>query len=97
MKIITKVVEFDWDIGNLEHIGKHKVETSECEETFFDTEKVILKDIQHSELEERFILLGQTKDKRLLYLVFTKREQKIRIVSARDINKREVYLYEKAT
>ncbi len=96
MKTIGKVVEFDWDKGNLEHIGKHNVELSECEETFFDENKVVLKDIQHSGLEERFILLGKTKRGRLLYLVFTKREHKIRIVSARDINKKEVYLYEKA-
>ncbi len=96
MKTIGKVVEFDWDKGNLEHIRKHHVELSECEETFYDENKVILKDIQHSGLEERFILLGKTKRGRLLYLVFTKREHKIRIVSARDINKKEVYLYEKA-
>lgn len=97
MNVLGKVAEFDWDTGNLEHIQKHNVNESECEEVFFDEKKVIFKDILHSELEERFILLGKTKKDRLLYIIFTKRGEKIRIISARDINKKEVYLYEKTT
>ncbi len=43
------------------------------------------------------ILIGKTKKERLLYIVFTKRGKKLIIISARDINKKEKYLYEKKT
>lgn len=95
MKVNKKALEFEWDKGNIGKNKKHKVEDRESEEPFFDENKVIYKDILHSGKEERFILLGQTKKKRLLYIVFTQRKNKIRIISVRDINKKEVFLYEK--
>ncbi len=87
MKTRKDLLEFDWDKGNIGKNLRHKVKDQECEEVFFDKDKVVV--------EERFILLGKTKKNRLLYLVFTIRKKKIRIISARDINKKEVYLYEK--
>lgn len=95
MKILKKLVEFEWDKGNIEKNKKHKVEDREAEETFFDKNKKIYKDLIHSIKEPRFILLGKTKKNRILYIVFTQRKNKVRIISARDISKREVYLYEK--
>lgn len=47
--------------------------------------------------EERFILIGKTKKERVLFVVFTKRETRIRIISARDLNRKEGILYEKTT
>ena len=76
---------------------KHQVTNRECEEVFFDKNKKISKDVLHSNKEKRYILLGKTKKDRLLFIIFTIREKKIRIVSARDINKKEVRLYEKTT
>lgn len=78
---------------------RHGVSDQECEEVFFDSNKRVLKDVLHSGNEERFILLGKTKTKRLLFCVFTIRKDKIRIISARDINKKEInlYYYEKST
>ena len=95
MKIVKKVLSFDWDVGNIGKNLKHQVEDRESEEVFFDKNKVILNDIFHSQSEERFILLGKTKKARLLYIVFTVRTKKTRIISARDLNKKEVQLYEK--
>lgn len=98
MRINKKIFEFQWDKGNIEKNKKHNVEDKEAEEAFLDDGKVILKDKLHSTgLEERFILLGKTKRNRLLYVVFTQRDDKLRIISARDINKKEVYLYEETT
>lgn len=97
MKVDESSLEFEWDKGNTEKNKKHNVEDKEAEEIFLDDGKVILKDKLHSEKEERFIILGKTKKDRLLYVVFTKRKQKIRIISVRDINKKEVYLYEETT
>ena len=48
-------------------------------------------------LEERFLIIGKTKKGRLLYQIFTIRGDKIRVISSRDINKKEVGLYEKET
>ena len=87
---------FEWDNWNTDKIyHKHKVEPFECEEVFFDENKVILTDVFHSGKEERYILLGTTKENRLLFVVFTVRVNKVRIISARDINKKERHLYEK--
>lgn len=80
---------------NIDKNKKHYVVREEAEEVFFDERKFTFKDKLHSEKEERFRILGKTKRGRLLFVVFTKRDSKIRIILARDINKKEVYLYEK--
>lgn len=92
-----KAIQFEWDAGNIKKPKKHGVENKEAEEAFFDREKTIYKDVFHSMEEERFVLLGKTKSRRHLYIVFTYRKQSVRIISARVINKKEVHLYEKET
>ncbi len=95
MKSLSEPIAFEWDKGNVGKPSKHNVEHQETEEAFFDKHKVIYNDVFHSQEEERYILLGRTKSKRLLYIVFTYRKINVRIISARDINKREVCFYEK--
>lgn len=97
MIVIKKPIEFEWNKGNVGKNIKHEVEDKEAEEPFFDKGHKIVKDILHSGKEERFILLGKTKKERILYTVFTVRENKIRIISSRDVNKKEVKLYEEKT
>ena len=98
MRIDKNLIEFLWDKGNIsKNKRKHNVEDKEVEEVFFDKHKAIFKDVLHSKKEERFRVVGETNKGRLLFVVFTKRHKKIRIISARDINKKEVYLYEKTT
>ena len=97
MRVFKAPAEFEWDQGNIGKNKKHKVEDKESEEAFLDENKIIYKDVFHSKEEERFILLGKTEKSRLLYVAFTKRKNKIRIISVRDINKKEVHVYEKAT
>jgi len=98
MKVHKKLNEFEWDKGNIGKNKKHKVEDKEAEEAFLDEDKVIYKDTLHSSKgEDRFVLLGQTKRDRLLYIVFTQRKDKVRVISARNINKKEVHLYEAET
>lgn len=95
MKTVKQVFEFEWDRGNSNKNKKHGVEDRESEEVFLDERRFIFKDRVHSGKEEWFRILGKTKAKRLLFIAFTMRGKKIRIISARDINKKEVYLYEK--
>jgi uncharacterized DUF497 family protein len=89
---------FEWDEGNEQKNWlSHKVAAEEAEEPFFSDDYIILEDKPHSEKEEeRFILLGKTNKERMLFIVFTIRTEKIRIISARDANKKEVIFYEKA-
>lgn len=62
-----------------------------------DERKKTFKDKLHSDGEERFRIVGKTKKGRLLFIAFTIRKSKIRVISARNINKKEVYLYEETT
>ena len=97
MKVDRFLVEFNWDEGNQDKNWlKHKVTIKECEEVFFDSQKKNYPDPQHSKGEKRKIIVGKTKRNRILFIVYTLRQNNIRIISARDLNKRkEVDLYEK--
>ncbi|PIR62282.1 MAG: hypothetical protein COU65_04240 [Candidatus Pacebacteria bacterium CG10_big_fil_rev_8_21_14_0_10_42_12] len=90
---LKKPIEFEWDEGNLDkNLEKHKVSNLEAEEVFFDEKKRILKDILHSGIEERYLIIGKTKAGRALFIVFTQRVDKVRVISARDQNKKEYLL-----
>jgi len=98
MKTLPEPIAFVWDRGNSkknEH--KHGVSDQESEEPFFDKKRKIFTDRVHSGKEERFRIVGESKNRRLLFVVFTIRKGGVRIISARDINKKEVYFYEKTT
>jgi len=86
---------FEWDEGNKDkNWYEHKVSAKECEEVFFNKQIIIYQDIKHSLNEERFGLLGRTTGNRLLHIIFTIRKGNIRIISARDMNKKERSRYE---
>jgi uncharacterized DUF497 family protein len=88
---------FDWDEGNRDkNWVRHKVAIGECEEVFFNLPLVIADDLKHSEVEKRYLALGQTNDKRLLFLSFAVRNKKIRIISARDMSRKERKVYAQA-
>lgn len=94
---LPDAVAFQWDEANEEKIWvKHRVSKEEAEDTFYDTKRIFFDDIKHSKQEKRYIILGKTKKRRVLFVAFTLRNKKIRIVSARPINRKEVALYEKA-
>jgi uncharacterized DUF497 family protein len=95
MDVLEGVIGFEWDEGNIEHIAEHDVIPDEAEEVFSDTDNVLDEDIEHSVIEDRFLIIGKTEKGRLLYQIFTRRGDKIRVISSRDINKKEVFLYEK--
>ena len=90
------VFQFSWDAGNRnKNWVKHRVTDMESEEVFFDVFKKEYPDPVHSQEEMRKLLVGQTKRGRVLFIVYTIRNNAIRVISARDLNKREVKLYEK--
>ena len=95
---LPEVLKFEWDTGNEQKNWiTHHVRAEEAEEPFFAEERLILEDIRHSTRREaRYILIGKSKQGRLLFTVYTIRKEKIRIISSRDADKKEVLLYEKA-
>ena len=89
MNIVFPPSEFDWDKHNLEHVKRHHVEPSECEEVFFNQDFRFVPDPTHSKAEDRFIVLGTTDSGRFLFLSFTLRGEKVRIVTSRDMSRKE--------
>lgn len=93
---VIKPLSFDWDKGNADKNWiKHKITTNECEEVFTNRPLKTYKDVKHSQNEDRFVALGISDNNRMLYLVFTIRKYKIRIISARNMSRKERSLYEK--
>lgn len=98
MKIFEEPFAFEWDKGNKDKNWiSHQVTHEECEEIFYDPQKRVLRDEIHSGQEERYLIIGKTKKERLLFAVFTEREGRLRVISARDLNKKERPLYEEKT
>jgi len=96
--LLKDVEGFDWDRGNKDkNWKKHKVIAKESEEVFAKKPRFIAEDKKHSTVEKRYMLWGITKKKRKLIVVFTIRNEKIRIISARDMNKKERRFYEEKT
>jgi len=88
---------FDWDEGNFnKNWIKHQVSNSECEEIFFNLPMLLHSDPIHSQTEPRYYVLGQTNAGRRLFIAFTLRGHKIRVISARDMSKSEKSIYEQA-
>ncbi|MGE5602254.1 MAG: BrnT family toxin [Nitrososphaerales archaeon] len=94
---IEEIDGFDWDAGNsAKNWLKHGVAQVECEETFFNNPLLLATDASHSQGEERYFALGRTDAGRQLFIVFTHRGTKIRVISARDMSRRERAVYAKA-
>jgi uncharacterized DUF497 family protein len=95
---LTKIIGFDWGGGNAQKNEKHKVSTAEAEQVFFNAPLLLLEDVKHSSQEVRFHALGKTDETRFLHITFTLRQsgEKIRVISARDMHRKEREIYEKA-
>lgn len=91
---LSDLIGFDWDTGNSgrNDIG-HEVTDAECEEIFFNAPLLLGEDPKHSEIERRFGAFGVTNAERPLTVVFTVRRNLIRIISARDMNRKEREFY----
>lgn len=89
--------EFEWNEANKDKSRiKHGISTVEAESTFNNIVQ-LLEDTKHSEKEPRYILVGKSKQDRFLFISFTKRDGKIRIISARRMHEKEIEKYEKTT
>jgi hypothetical protein len=85
-------LRFDWDPKkNRENQRDHKVSFGEAETAFADEHGLLMADPDHSEDEDRFILLGLSATLRLLVVCHTYRQEDevIRLISARKADRSE--------
>ena len=93
-----KNVRFEWDEDkNRVNQDKHKISFEEAKTVFYDLKALVIDDPDHSEEEERFIILGLSKTANLLVVCHCYRQSDtvIRIISARKASKKETNDYSK--
>lgn len=91
-----ETLAFEWDNNKNEiNIKKHAIDFNEACTVFYDDYAIMIPDIDHSETEERFILLGHSKKANLLVVCHCHRKSDtiIRIISARKATKSEANQY----
>jgi len=97
MERLLACVGFEWDEGNAgKNLTRHGVTTAECEQVFFNRPLVVTEDVGHSQGEARILALGQTDAGRRLFIAATIRQDRIRVISARDMSRRERKAYQDA-
>lgn len=95
---LTRCVGFEWDAGNADkNWNLHEVTRGEAEGVFFNRPFVVAPGSSHSQHEPRYAALGRTDKGRRLTLVFTVRGALLRVISARDMSRRERRIYEQAS
>jgi hypothetical protein len=96
---LDHIAGFDWDAGNSrKSADKHDVSQAGAESVFFNEPLIVAEDAKHSEREPRLHGLGRTAQHRLLHITFTLRKNgtMIRVISARDMHRKERRAYEQA-
>jgi len=87
---------FDWDDANVEKNWQaHRVSPSEAEQVFFNKPLLVDDAPEHSRAEKRYYVLGRTDQERMLFVAFTMRKNRIRVISARDMSRKERKVYER--
>ena len=87
---LARATGFEWDEGNAtKRWERHRVGQGECEQLFFNEPLVVAADAAHSTHEARFFALGRTDEGRRLLVVFTLRGERVRVISARPMSRRE--------
>ena len=95
--LLANCTGFDWDAGNsTKNMDLHQVSRAECEQPFFHRPLLVAAAEGHSARERRYAALGKTRAGRRLAIVFTIRGELVRVISARDMSRRERRLYESA-
>ena len=88
-------LEFEWDNAKAKrNIKKHGVSFEEAMTVFADPLSLTIHDPEHSGEEDRYVILGESKRQRLLVVVFTDRDDRIRIITASVASRQERKNYE---
>jgi uncharacterized protein len=87
--------DFGWDINkSIDNEKKHKVPFSEAVSIFADPFAFYFEDDEHSDFEQRSKIIGKSSQGKMLLVVYTERENKIRIISSRILTPKERKNYE---
>jgi uncharacterized DUF497 family protein len=87
---------FEWDNEKaISNANKYGITFDEAKSVFYDNFAIMAFDTEHSITEERFSLIGYSKNNRLLFISYTVRIDIIRIISTRKTTKNERFFYEK--
>jgi hypothetical protein len=87
-------MQFEWNKNKaVKNLSKHRVSFAEAKTVFDDPLYVDFYDPEHSESEERYLIVGESDRGRLLIVSYTERGDVIRLISAREVtqNEREAY------
>ena len=96
MEDLFKCEGFDWDEYNAQKNWiKHGINTSECEQVFFNWPFRTAEDAEHSGSEKRYYALGKTDEGKLIFIIYTIRHNFIRVISARPMSRKERKRYKK--
>jgi uncharacterized protein len=88
-------MEFEWDEGKAEtNLIKHGVSFDDAQTIFNDPLYVDFYDPDHSEDEDRYLIIGESNRGRLLIVSYTERGNNTRLISARETTKSERKIYE---
>jgi hypothetical protein len=88
-------MKYEWDANKaIKNLAKHGVSFAEAKTIFDDPLYVDFYDLDHSEDEERYLIVGESNRGRLLIVSYTERRESIRIISAREVTKSEREAYE---
>jgi hypothetical protein len=88
-------MRFEWDADKAAaNLAAHKVSFEEAETVFDDPLYVDFFDPDHSEDEQRFLIVGESRQRRLLIVSYTERGEVTRLISARDVTASERKAYE---
>jgi uncharacterized DUF497 family protein len=88
-------MDFEWNENKARaNFTKHRVSFEEAKTVFVDPFYVDFYDPDHSDAEERYVIIGESQQGRLLVVSYTERQQKIRLISAREATRREKDAYE---
>lgn len=94
-KVLEECEGFEWDDGNsLKNWHLHGVSDGESEEIFFNVPLIVAMDALRKNKEQRYFALGKTDSNRHLFIAFTIRTRRIRVISARDMTSSEERRYE---
>ena len=88
---------FEWDDDKAEaNVSKHGVSFEEAQTVFDDPFFIDFYDLDHSDDEERYLMVGMSEQSRLLIVSYTERGNSIRLISARETTRQEQKSYEES-
>lgn len=88
-------MDFEWDSNKASRNKvKHGITFVEASEVFADQYSSTVADPDHSHDEERFLIFGKSRQGRYVVVAFTERGDRIRLISARQMTRREREAYE---